>query len=90
MAHYNFDKKAAIATVKRYRLEFHSKQEQFNIAEINEPKCTQNGWMPIMEIIPENTALDFIEYAEDNLLNTNTYYTWRMMQTKLHEWLSKQ
>ncbi len=73
-----------------FRLEYHSKQENFHLADIDDARLTHTGWMTLMEKIPETIALEFIEYAHENLLATNQYYTWRMMQKELHKWLEKQ
>jgi hypothetical protein len=72
------------------RLDYHSKQEQFHIANINEERSSL-GWMSIAEKIPESIAMDFIEYIDNsNILNTNEYYTWRMMKKEFEKWISKQ
>lgn len=71
------------------RLEYHSKQENFHMADINDERFDYTGWHVLMEKIPESVALEFIEYADDKLLSTNVYYTWKAMQKELHKWLSK-
>lgn len=71
------------------RLEYHSKQSLFHMAQIGDARYMHTGWMTIMENIPEMVALEFIDYADENLLATNEYYTWRMIQKELHKWLEK-